>query len=211
MGTRGDDLIDGGAGADKLIGAYGNDTLVGGAGIDTAEYIGKFADYGLIFNDAGFELIDNLLQDGTDTLTGVERLSFSNGTVAMDINGNGGQAYRLYQAAFNRTPDGAGLGYWINALDKGEALASVAAGFVKSAEFIALYGKNPSNTELVGRYYQNVLHRPGEKAGMDYWVGILDSGASTPSQVLTNFSESAENYDAIEIIIGSGFVYTPYG
>jgi hypothetical protein len=34
--------------------------------------------------------------------------------VALDVDGAAGQAYRLYQAAFDRAPDKNGLGYWIN-------------------------------------------------------------------------------------------------
>ena len=52
-------------------------------------------------------------QDGEDTLVSVERLVFSDVTVALDLDGVGGQAYRIYKAAFDREPDSGGLGYWI--------------------------------------------------------------------------------------------------
>lgn len=40
----------------------------------------------------------------------------------------------LYQTAFNRTPDAAGLAYWQNALQHGTSQAQVAAGFATSDE-----------------------------------------------------------------------------
>ena len=44
---------------------------------------------------------------GTDTIIGFKRLEFNDGTLALDIDpgDTAGQAYRLYQAAFARTPD----------------------------------------------------------------------------------------------------------
>ena len=46
---------------------------------------------------------------GFDGVTNAERLEFSDAVVAFDVNGTAGFAYRLYQAAFDRTPDVAGL------------------------------------------------------------------------------------------------------
>jgi len=79
-------------------------------------------------------------QDGTVTATGFERVNFSDGSLALDINGDAGQAYRLYQAALDRTPDAVGLGYWISALDGGTSLNTAAADFIASSEFQQLYG-----------------------------------------------------------------------
>ena len=43
------------------------------------------------------------------------QLRFSNGVNALDIGSGqiGGMAYRIYKAAFNRTPDNGGLKYWM--------------------------------------------------------------------------------------------------
>lgn len=65
---------------------------------------------------------------GTNMLSNVKRRAFSNATLALDIDGDAGQAYRIYPAALNRIPDTVGLGFWINALDHAQCLASVAAG-----------------------------------------------------------------------------------
>lgn len=60
---------------------------------------------------------DQVGSDGLDVLKNVERLNFKDGAVALDIGGNGGVAYRLYQAALNRAPDQAGFNYWVNVLN----------------------------------------------------------------------------------------------
>ena len=127
----------------------------------------------------------------------------------MDIDGNAGQAYRIYQAAFNRTPDNGGLKYWIGEMDNGSSLYSVADGFVHSAEFIAMYGTNPSTAQFVTKLYDNVLHRAPDSGGYGYWVDQLASHAQTREQVLTGFSESAENQAALIGAIENGMAYLP--
>jgi len=148
---------------------------------------------------------------GTDTLTGVERLQFSDSTLALDVSGNAGQVYRLYQAAFNRTPDAGGLGYWIKVMDSGVTLQSIAADFVKSGEFTTMYGANPSNADFLDKLYHNVLHRAGDTDGFNWWLDGLDQHATTQANVLADFGESAENQAALIGSIGNGFTYTPYG
>jgi hypothetical protein len=144
-------------------------------------------------------------------LTGVERLAFSDTTVALDVDGNGGQVYRIYQAALNRAPDAGGLGYWINAMDHGQSLASVAQGFLDSAEYHKAYDGVTSNRELVGRYYENILHRAPDAGGLEFWAGVLDNKAAGTADVLASISDSAENKAGLIGVIGNGFEYTPYG
>ena len=146
-----------------------------------------------------------------DTLTNIERLKFADSAVALDTDGVGGQVYRLYQAAFNRTPDqDGGLGYWISVMDSGAYFSSVAQSFVDSAEFRAIYGTKPSNADIVTRFYDNVLHRPAEPGGYNFWLGVLDSGNGSVAHVLAAFSESTENQAGVIGVIGNGFVYTPF-
>lgn len=144
------------------------------------------------------------------TLTNVERINFSDGIVAMDINGNAGQAYRLYQAAFNRTPDQPGLGYWIGQMDSGaENLNHVAAGFVNSAEFKRMYGDNVSDNTYLTALYSNVLHRAPDQAGFDYWNERIHAGMTRPD-ILASFSESTENQAQVIGVIQDGIKYIPY-
>ena len=145
-------------------------------------------------------------------LSNEQRLAFTDANVALDT-GKGmvaGEAYRIYQAAFHRAPDSAGLGYWIGAMDHGASLADVAGGFVGSNEFKAVYGPQPSNGAIVAQFYQNVLHRPGDQAGITFWTGVLDEHHASVAEVLAGFSESDENVAGTVATIGNGFSYTPY-
>lgn len=182
----------------------GSETIDGGSGIDTVVYSGSKSSYTITHNsDGSYTVAGNGV---SDTLVNMERLQFSDAKVAIDVNGDGGQAYRLYQAAFNRAPDAAGLGYWISDLDHGAALNDVAQGFVSSTEFNNTYG-SLNDTQFVNQLYQNVLHRAGEQAGVDYWVGHLSAHDLTRAQVLANFSESTENQAALIGTIQNGMTY----
>ncbi len=99
---------------------------------------------------------------------------------------------RLYSAAFGRAPDSGGLDYWKGVAARGQSLIDLANGFMGSDEWAGLYGASPTNAELVDGLYQNILGRPAEKDGRDYWIGLLDTG--TPrSNIVVAISESAEN------------------
>ncbi len=138
--------------------------------------------------------------------SGLERIVFVDGILAFDFDGGAGQAYRIYEAAFDRMPDLGGLSYWIRSIDSGASLLSVAEGFINSAEFKSVYGENPTDAELISKLYQNILNREGEAAGIDYWLDQLGSGASR-AQVLANFSESPENVQGVAPAISDGIWY----
>lgn len=102
-----------------------------------------------------------------------------------------GQAFRLYMAALDRTPDSAGLANWMNVIRSGVELDDVASGFVNSAEFQQKYGAL-DHGEYVNQLYRNVLNRDADEAGYANWVNVLESG-QTREFVLVGFSESEEN------------------
>ena len=195
-GFSGNDTLVGGAGNDTIRGGEGNDSLDGGVGIDTASYDHVAADFTVTRTMNGLSVHDNTGVDGLDALMNTERLSFSDQRVAFDLDGNAGQVYRLYQAAFDRTPDREGLGYWIDRMDGGLTLQQVGTGFINSAEFRSLYGNSPTDAEFVELLYGNVLHRTSDASGYDYWMAQL-AGGMTREQALAGFSESLENKFAL--------------
>ncbi len=211
VGYNGDDILRGAAGNDRLVGMAGNDTLDGGSGLDTAEYMHNRATYTVTRTDTGVR-VSTTDVEGRDTLAGVERLRFADSALALDVgsDGIGGKAYRLYQAAFDRAPDAAGAGFWLNAMDNGWSLLDVAQQFINSEEYRAVVGTGLSHRELVTRYYTNTHDRAPDQAGLDFWVKALDNGTGA-ADVLVAISESAEHVDATAAIIASGFAYTPYG
>lgn len=102
-----------------------------------------------------------------------------------------GEVYRLYKAYFDRAPDAGGSCFWVRRLVGGASLDQVSDSFASSQEFAETYG-SLSNREFVELVYANVLGRPGEVAGVDFWTGELDDEQRTRGQVMLGFSESPE-------------------
>lgn len=198
----GDSRISGSGKDESFDTGPGNDTIDGGGGIDTLISSASRAGATVVHTDSGWQL--SASYDGSDSLSHIERIAFANETLALDIDGNAGQAYRVYQAAFNRTPDNDGLKFWIGAMDHGASLHDVAAGFINSAEFQTLYGSNPGNDQFVTRLYSNVLHRAPDAGGYNYWLGLLDHNNISRTDALVQFSESPENQAGVIGVIQNG-------
>lgn len=202
--------VSGTTGNDLLTSTAGNNALQGLAGIDTAVYAGPRASHTVAESTNGFTV--SSASGGLDSLLGIERIKFGDASVALDIEGNGGQAYRLYSAVMARAPDLSGLGYWIDRLDdKIVTLRGAADWFLVSAEFTATYGaiETLSNESFVNKLYQNVLHRPLDQPGYEFWVTALENGIGR-SEILVAFSESNENKAQVIGVIENGTEYVPY-
>jgi hypothetical protein len=85
-GGDGNDLINGNDVANVLYGMRGDDRINGGLGIDTAVYSGNRANYTLTKGASTYTVSDKTGVDGTDTLTNVENLTFSNVTLPTSID-----------------------------------------------------------------------------------------------------------------------------
>lgn len=216
-GTGTDDLIYTEGGRDFVYTAQGNDVIVatgqsldvnGGTGTDTVltgltltklSQIGGSGDFRYI-NVNGFE----------QTYLGVERLVFNNDTIALDVQGNAGNVYRLYQAAFARTPDTAGLSHNVHLVDQGINLHDMAAAFTVSGEFQTRYGTSASDQDFVKALYNNVLDRDPDPIGNASWLQLLGSNQYDRASVLIGFSESPENHTKVDPTISAG-IHLDYG
>ena len=225
-----DDQVNGYGGNDTFygFGDGGSDLFDGGVGVDTAIYRGNLAGY--ILEDAagfwnpstdsndllGLRVIDINGLDGVDQLVNVERLAFADTMLALDTaaNENAGNAYLLYQAAFDRTPDVEGLGYWISKVDNGaNVVREVALNFILSDEFISLYGANPTVPEFMDLLYQNVLNRSPDQDGLNYWLNEFNRDGDSlvyRAGILNNFAISAENIANVADQIVDGIQYQAY-
>ena len=202
--------ITGTTGNDKLVAAAGGNAINGAAGIDTAVYAGNRASYTVAKEVWGYGVTDNAGNGGHDSLINVERVQFSDGYMALDVDGNAGEVFRLYQAAFDRPAEAAGMGYWLWRMDNGTSLDQMSLEFTKQPEFNTFYGSNPSNADFVTHLYANVLDRAPEGAGYDYWMNVLNTNGATRAQVLAFFSESPENQAQVIGSIQDGIAYTPW-
>lgn len=205
-GTAGIDRIDAGAGNDSLTGAGGNDELIGGAGRDTAVYSGARPAYQI---EHGGVAISG--PDGSDTLSGVERLKFSDISVAFDVANGGaaGNTAKLLGAVFgptaviNKTYAGIGLGVFDN---EGVDYAAVANYAIRAA-----LGNNIDNAALVRLLYTNVVGSAPSQGEVDAFVGLLNNGSFTQVSLTTFAADHALNTNRIDLagIVDHGLEYIP--
>lgn len=139
-----------------------------------------------IFRQAPSAAVSAAYQAMTDANTALNSM-LSAANVSVD------PVVRLYQTAFNRVPDSAGMTAWVVPFSTGAiTLQAIANGFTQSTEFTTLYPATLTNAQYVGALYWNILQRQGEDTGINGWVNALNSGALTRAQVLLGFSEAAE-------------------
>jgi hypothetical protein len=151
----------------------------------------------------------------SQSLTGVTYLIFNGGATNTDgsyqsvyfvgssING---EVTSLYEAAFLRQPDLAGLEYYVNPISKGTYdLHQAAIYFLASPEFKADYPAaalpsdhgGTNDTAFINTLYNNVLHRAASAGEVSYYDAALAAGTWDRAQLLVNFALSPENQSAV--------------
>jgi hypothetical protein len=234
LGTLGDDDLYGTAGVDYVAGYRGLDVIItyggndviypsinksngdAGDGIDIL-VIGRtlanstIQPYLLRNPDAvlakGVSVKNKLDPNVFSDFNNVERLQFSDGTMAIDVAAgqNAGQAYRLYQAAFARTPDMPGVKYHLNDMESnGLPLWQIASNFLASPEFSSKYGANPNDTQYINALYKNVLNRAPGGSEVAWYQNQFNTKAMDRQAALIGFSESPENVALVGSAIANG-------
>ena len=125
VGGNGHDRITGNAAANRLQGNGGDDQIDGGAGIDLAVFSGGRGDYAITRQGNALSVAG---PDGGDILTNIERLQFTDGKLAFDLDGNAGMVTKLLGAVFTPAAVGnatyAGIG--LSLLDGGMSYGDLA-------------------------------------------------------------------------------------
>ncbi|MEO1119864.1 MAG: DUF4214 domain-containing protein [Pseudomonadota bacterium] len=134
-----------------------------------------------------------------DTYISVERIAFLDGVFVFDLPGDEVPfVYRLYSAAFARTPDEPGLRFWNGERIGGLGDEAMAGAFVSSPEFADKFGADLTDEEFIGALYDNVLLREPDAGGEAFWLDAFASGRLDRVDMLLAFSDSAENVERNE-------------
>ena len=178
---------------------------------DWYEQNGLFEDYEVAILGQSAELKDALTGELVASFEAADRLIFEDKVIANASDVNASMTFRLYEAVFNRNPmegDTAGLGYWVGEIDAGMTLEDVAARFIDSSEFVAVYGASPDNSTFLTKLYENILDRSPDSEGYGWWLNELNTNSErTQAKVLAEFAESDENQMAVADLVATGIVY----
>jgi Ca2+-binding RTX toxin-like protein len=143
-GGAGNDQINGGGGNDQITGGGGNDTIDGGVGIDIAKFSGPLgaissSNYSLLkLNDTAWSvsykgpviaIFPTPITDGTDQLTNIERLQFTDKNVALDLYGNSGITAKVIGAVKGKSEvqNSKIFGLWLSYIDNGMSYSDLGA------------------------------------------------------------------------------------
>lgn len=154
---------------------------------------------------------DRVGTDGTDTLVSIQHLTFSNDitgdtlenswfTGALNLATSNPAQFKvmteMYLAYFDRAPDAAGLDFWAAGSYGGSSNIEISNTFASTPEFIRTYGSISSQSSsldlsnFVAAVYENVLDRPAEKAGLDWWLNGLVTNQVTPGNFILSIIEA---------------------
>lgn len=213
-GSAGNDTLNGLGGNDRLTGAAGNDAVNGGSGIDTAVFSGARGNYVVTHSTSGWGVNDQTGADGTDALTGVERLAFANTHLALDIDGAAGVVAKTLAAVFgpsylqNKTYVGLGLAL----VDGGMSYPELVRQAVASPLFAELAGSR-THADFVRLVYQNVIGTAPSNDELNHYVGLLETGVYTSHALAYLAAETPFNAQHINLtgLAGTGIEFTPWG
>jgi len=196
-----DRIIEGGAGRDVLTGFGGNDTLIGKENIDTAVFSSHSAEYAIHNNPDGTWTVahKNNGPDGTDTLISIERIRFSDISIALDLDGYAGITAKILGAVFGQEAVSsnkiyAGIG--LNLLDDGMPYEAL----MKLAIETALGAEATDHTAVVDLLYENVVGTAPSAADRAYYVGLLDSRVHTVASIGVMAADTALNEANIDLV-----------
>ena len=83
----------------------------------------------------------------------------------------------MYEKFLNRIPDAAGLNYWVGQVAGGMTFEWFQSFLIGSDEYYGSGAKGKGdNTDFVKSMYHDVLGRPVDSGGLNYFVSLLDAG-----------------------------------
>lgn len=187
-------------------GGQGNDLINGRQGLDTAVYRGMRTDYVGARNGDGIVVAG---AEGVDTLVAVERVRFSDRSVALDLDANAGMVAKVTGAVFGpaAVADQLLIGIGLALVDAGTSYEDL----MQRALEYRLGVDASRHAAIVQLLYQNVVGVTPPPAELAYYVGLLDRHEYSSAAIGVMAAETSYNVDRIGLmgLAQSGLGYLP--
>jgi len=216
------DTIDGFGGNDIF---YGNgsgkydDIFYGGTGIDTSIFRSNLINYTItpstaIWNNytekaelKGYNIKAKTGNDGQQQVSGVERLKFSDTSLALDIDGNAGIALKVLGAVFGKysVNNKQYVGIGLDLLDKGMSYETLGGLALSTANL-------KTNDQIVTALWANVVGSFPSENDKAPFIGMLQDGL-TAGALVRMAADTSFNTANINLVglAKTGIEYTPVG
>ena len=203
----GNDNIVGSNKNDLISGGTGNDTIDGGSGKDTAVFLSKSSSYKYINNGATWTVTNSTTEVGTDNLTNIEIIQFTDLSIALDLNGNAGTTAKILGAVFgkeslnNKNYVGIGLHF----LDAGWSYDNLAALALDAAGA-------KTNEQVVSLLWNNVFGTKSTATDKQPFIALLENGMSAGAlaHLAADTSFNTTNINLVGLA-QTGIEYIPVG
>ena len=192
VGTTGNDIISG---------TSGNDTLDGGVGTDTVSWTQASSNYQLTTTASGWKITDKTGADGTDTVTNIEKLQFSDRTVIVESQSHASysglptELYQFFITAFNAAPGVTYMDQLAEAYNYGLSVESIVNIFTTKTQFTDVYSPTLSHADMATQLVNNIVKNSATSTGRSEAIadiqGALDAGWTVGKVIYTVFGNLA--------------------
>ena len=192
---------------DTFKGQPGTDLIDGGLGTDTVVYSGPLKQYTVNKSGNRYIVSEPTGSDDTDYLTNIERLKFSDKSIAIDLDGNAGTTAKILGAVFgkesvsNKSYVGIGLSF----LDAGWTYDNLAGLALDAAGA-------KTNDQIVSLLWTNVIGSKPTAAEKQPFIALLENGMSSGAlaHLAADTSLNATNINLVGLA-QTGIEYIPVG
>lgn len=193
------DALTGDAASNGLRGGGGNDTIDGGAGTDAAIFVNARSTYTVSKLATGLGVASTA--EGSDTLTNIERLHFSDTRLAFDVDGAAGATALLMGALTGSASlqSRETVGVVLGVADGGLNLAGLSALAIDSGLVATLAGGS-DDASLARLLWRNVAGSEATAENVALLTGLITSGAYTQTTLLTAVAELSLNKINVNLV-----------
>ena len=192
---------------DTFKGQPGTDLIDGGLGTDTVVFSGPLRQYTVNKSGNRYIVSEPTGSDDTDYLTNIERLKFSDKSIAIDLDGNAGTTAKILGAVFgkesvsNKSYVGIGLSF----LDAGWTYDNLAGLALDAAGA-------KTNDQIVSLLWTNVIGSKPTAAEKQPFIALLENGMSSGAlaHLAADTSLNATNINLVGLA-QTGIEYIPVG
>lgn len=200
-GNAGDDSLYGNAGHDSLTGGAGNDVMDGGTGTDTSVYTQAASKFTLSLSSTGARLTDSTALEGSDQLSNIEKLQFSDKTVYIESQTHASYAalpeslWHFFIVAFNAAPGVTYMNQLSEAYNYGMSVEEIVNVFTSKSQFTDIYPASLSRASMATNLVANIVKSSATSdtkvSAANDIVGALDYGWGIGKVIYTVFGNLA--------------------
>jgi hypothetical protein len=209
FGSESNDIISGSSVDDKFFSSAGDDRFDGQTGFDRLIYSSAMSTFEIAKVDGAYQVRGKSNSDNTDTVINIERLEFSDTSLALDIAGHAGITAKLLGATFgkeslaNKALVGIGLSY----MDAGTSYSDLMGAVIN-----AVLGSTASNAAVVELLYTNVIGSAPSANDLAFFTDWLDKGIYTKASFGVLAADTELNIVNVGLVglASTGLEYTPY-